>query len=94
MHKKSELVFNHIKNTAGISNSLNVRIDEAIPEYLDDGWEDEFDDMWEAYEETGRDAAHDQVLQAVIVNTCHVLGVDLDLDQHCEVLEMSRSDIL
>ena len=44
------------------------RIDEAIPEYVDpDQVEDEFDgDVYECYEETGRNAAESQILHELL----------------------------
>lgn len=41
-------------------------IDELIPGYLNDDWEDEFDDINEAYEEQGRGEAESQAILNLI----------------------------
>jgi hypothetical protein len=58
-------------------------IDEEMMEWVDDGWEDEFDDLYEAYTEQGRGEAERVVLEQLIKDT----GVELNTDQHCEVMD-------
>jgi len=45
--------------------SLCAKFDEYIPEYVDEGWEDEHDDVYEAYSECGRGEAEEQVIQEI-----------------------------
>lgn len=68
-------------------------LDDAIPEFLYDGWKDEFEDMHEAYEETGRDAAHDQVIKEVIDSGCKHIDSDFNIisDQYYIVSKAIRS---
>jgi hypothetical protein len=40
-------------------------IDEAIPNYTDSGWEEDFDDIYEWYAECGNGEAEDQVVQDI-----------------------------
>ncbi|MEK6829857.1 MAG: hypothetical protein AABY15_07090 [Nanoarchaeota archaeon] len=42
-------------------DALISEVDEAKSDFLDDGWEEEFDDEFEAYAETGRGEAESQV---------------------------------
>lgn len=42
------------------------RVDEAIPEYLHDGWEEDFDSEYDAYVETGNGEAESQVLRELM----------------------------
>lgn len=40
--------------------------DDLVQDYVDDDWADEFDDIFEAYEETGRGQAESQAVQELI----------------------------
>ena len=72
---------------------ISARIDSAIPEYLDDGWEDEFDDIAEAYSETGRGGAGSQVLHEIIREYFQENKItEPDTDQFCEILDALSSE--
>jgi hypothetical protein len=62
------------------------KIDEYIPEYVWD-WEDEFDDIHEAYEETGRGQAEHQILNEVIAQGAKDLNISLSVDGHCRLFD-------
>lgn len=47
-------------------NDMRLKIEETVPEFLDSGWEDDFEDEYEAYAETGRGEAETQVLEELI----------------------------
>jgi len=42
-------------------DTLVLSVDEAMSDYLNDGWEDEYETEFEAYQETGRGEAESQV---------------------------------
>lgn len=77
MNKLIEVIFTDI--TYDIQeNDVYKDVNEMIPEYLDDGWEEEFDD----YEETGRNAAEHEVLNDLIMQHG---GKDLNIDDHYDL---------
>lgn len=59
-------------------------INDLKPEYLDDDWEDEFEDMEEAYDETGRCSAEHDILNDLIKNNC----MRLPTKEHCKLFDM------
>lgn len=67
--------------------TIHERVSEAIHDYIDDGWEDEYDDIHEAYQETGRGEADSQVLNEVLSTWQNDNGVELSLDDFCDVFE-------
>jgi len=44
-------------------------LDEVIPDFLDEGWEDDFENEYEAYQEMGRGEAEHRVLSSLIIKT-------------------------
>ena len=68
-------------------DNVRERIDEAIPEYLSDGWEDEFADIHEAYTETGRGEAESLVLTEIIEAYCEDNATPITADQHCDIFD-------
>ena len=46
-------------------SELEFRVQEATHNYLDDGWEEEFEDEEEAYRETGRGEAESEVREEI-----------------------------
>ena len=82
METKEEIYEKIIKN----DNNIDVfgKVDEAIPDFLNSDWEDEFEDIYEAYEEQGRGEAESQVLREVMA----IYGAsDLDIDEYVDLLE-------
>jgi hypothetical protein len=59
-------------------------IDEAKSDYVDD-WEDEFDNIHEAYDEQGRGEAEDHVVSDAISN---VIIEGLSDEDHCRLHDM------
>lgn len=61
----NEALFNEI--TTNISeDEVNDSIIDCMEEFLSDDWDTEFDDIIDAYEETGRGGAESQVLNDII----------------------------
>lgn len=58
-------ILREIKNNNSKEDVLN-QIDEQKLEYLDEGWKEEFEDENEAYEETGRGEAENDILMQLI----------------------------
>jgi hypothetical protein len=58
-------IFYKITHSENVLDILH-RVDELVPEFIPDDWEDEFGDMQEAYSEVGRGAAEDQVVSEII----------------------------
>jgi hypothetical protein len=73
----------HIADTA--SDTIHEDVDECMSEFVDDDWADEFDDIYEAYEETGRGCAENQAITAAIRVGCLELGLntEMDTDEFC-----------
>ncbi len=83
-------VFTHITSKY-TEESVRSRIDDLIPEFLNDDWEDEFDDINEAYSETGRGEAESQVIQETIKEAMDDTGLTLsDDDQYWLSKEMQE----
>lgn len=61
MHKMTKLIIED--NTEG---SILQAVSDTMPEYVDSDWEDEFDDIEEAYEEQGRGEAESSVLWSLV----------------------------
>ena len=59
-------------------------INDLKPEYLSDGWEDDFEDMEEAYSETGRNSAEYNILETLIRDNC----LPLPVQEHSELFDM------
>ena len=66
-------------------DSVHEMVAELMPEFLDEDWEDEYDSEEEAYLETGRGEAEDQVLQTIISPITD--KYKCSLDQYCDVLD-------
>jgi hypothetical protein len=78
-------LFKHIigNNT---EDYIAEKIDEYIPEYVWD-WEDEYDDIHEAYLETGRGQAEHQIINEVIVLGAKALELQISSDEHCDLFD-------
>ena len=50
--------------------NINNLVQELKSEYVYDGWEDEYEDIDEAYEEMGRNSAEHQVINELINENC------------------------
>ncbi len=64
-------------------------LDDEIPKWVDDGWEEDFDNESEAYEECGRGEAEDVVID-YIINTWikkYNQNKKLDLNNHLKLYE-------
>jgi len=55
--------------TANTQDGIDERVQEMKPEYVDGGWEKEFDSLDEAYDETGRGEAESAILDEIINET-------------------------
>lgn len=62
-------------------------IDELIPEYLDDNWKDEFNNIFEAYLETGRGEAESDILHSVIREHLAETNSELSTDDFCKLFD-------
>lgn len=81
-------LFNHIVATA--TPDIYYNVDEAMLEYVDSDWEDEFDDLHEAYEETGRGQAEAQAINEAIKTGILGLGLnpdDIEFDVYCKLYD-------
>ena len=76
------------KNIMAENDEIDIcsRVDELMNEFVDDGWEDDFDDLAEAYEETGRGGAGSQVLNEVLQAYESEKG-KLEGDLFCDVFQ-------
>jgi hypothetical protein len=77
-------LFNQIIST-NTHKSVTVSIEDSMYDYVDDGWEDDFDDIFEAYDETGRGAADSQVLNELIRAATD--GKDIPAEEYCELFD-------
>ena len=66
--------------------SVWEEIQEAKSEYLDEHWEEEFEDVDEAYSETGRGEAENQILTGLINQVTH--GYPIIDSDHCRLFDM------
>ena len=66
-------VINYIKAKYG-ENWVNQELDEAKLDYLDDDWQDEFDDEHEAYIERMRCEAESDVIETIKKDVLNELG--------------------
>ena len=62
-------------------------IDDAMHDYIDSDWEDEFDNINEAYEETGRGEAESHVLGDLIRKAVKSCKTEISDDQYCELFD-------
>ncbi len=72
------------------NNETNIheQIQDLKTEFIDDGWEDEYEDLDEAYDETGRGGAESQVVNTLIRTACKTLNVkEPDTDPYCEIYD-------
>jgi DnaJ-domain-containing protein 1 len=58
-------MLDHLKT---FEQEVHEKIDEYKHEYVDSDWADDFDDIHEAYDETGRGQAESQAVQELIKN--------------------------
>lgn len=71
MENKKDDIESKVKKFANLligalsEDAICQEVDEAKPEFLSEGWEDEFDDEFEAYIEQGRGEAEEQVLNKI-----------------------------
>ena len=83
MKKELNNMLEKIK-VSNTEDSINAEITEAKSEYLSDAWEQEFENEEEAYEETGRGEAEDQVINNLITAND---GSHLSIDDHCALFD-------
>lgn len=69
-------------------------VDDAIPEYLDDGWEEEFESEHDAYQEQGRGEAEGHVLQEMIgwYTDAHCGGEKLETSLYIEIYDALKNE--
>jgi hypothetical protein len=72
------IIANEFKKITSIVDEMTVfeSVDDCKDEYVNDDWEDEFDDINEAYEEQGRGGAEYQVINQIIIDHCPGLEGD------------------
>lgn len=63
-------------------NDLQFQVEEASRDFLDDGWEEEFEDEYEAHQETGHGEAESQV--SVTIQNEILSQLDLTYEEYCE----------
>lgn len=57
-------------------DELTSSVDEVISDYIDDGWEDDFDSEYDAYQEQGRGEAELQVTTGIYEEILKKLDMD------------------
>jgi hypothetical protein len=67
------------------TEGIHELVDEAMLDFIDSDWEDDFDDIYEAYEETGRGQAE----LVAIAEAIRKGRADLDLTDDMSVDEYS-----
>ena len=58
------------------SQEIYDKIDEAKYSYVNDNWEEEFEDIFDAYNETGRNEAEDEIINEIINNHLSMIGIN------------------
>jgi hypothetical protein len=69
------------------SEDITYEIEEAKNDFVDSDWENEYDSLDEAYDETGRGGAEEQVLGNLIES----INPDLSVDDHTELFKKIAS---
>jgi len=83
MKQELETIFDDIKS-GHTQEDVQSNISEAVYDFVDDGWEEDFDDEHAAYAETGRGEAESDIITDLInVNG----GRGLSIDDHCELFD-------
>jgi hypothetical protein len=83
MEATKESVIEYLKKEYD-EDTLRGSVDEAIYNYLDDDWEEEYDDEHEAYQETGRGEAESEVITEIQNHILKELG--LTHEEYCETI--------
>lgn len=65
---------------------VHARVDEAKSEYVHD-WEDEFEDIHEAYDEQGRGEAESQVLWSMVNGAVAAMMPTMSSDAQIDLFE-------
>lgn len=65
MNKTAEEIFEIIKSHWSEDTVIN-RFDNEVIEWVEDDWEEEYDDEFSAYQETGRGEAEDVIINEMI----------------------------
>lgn len=73
---------------------VTERVDGVMGEYLNNDWESDFDDMYEAYLETGRGEAESQILNEIIIEIRNKVEREFGKEPNAEVLEYIRNELL
>lgn len=73
---------------------VTERIDGSMGEYLNDDWESDFDDQYEAYLETGRGGAESQILREIIVEIRNKVEVKYGQKPNENLLAYIRQKLL
>lgn len=82
------------KITDKLSQSdVDEKVDEAKFEYIPEDWEDEFEDMEEAYIETGYGGAEDQVLTELIMPFTNLLDATRYIQLYNKLVEYYELEI-
>lgn len=66
-----------------------VMLDDEIPNWLDEGWEEDFENEFEAYNEAGRREAEDAIIEGIINSWVQKYNdrKELDTDSYLKLYE-------
>jgi hypothetical protein len=73
-------------------DSVLDAVSESIYDYIDSDWEDEYEDIHEAYGETGRGEAESQILHQIIEGWQKETDTNLSIDNFCEVFDILKEE--
>jgi hypothetical protein len=80
-------LFKHITDTFDEAE-ISEKIDECMPNYIDEDWATEFDDIYEAYDEQGRGEAESQVLGELIREAAQACCRTVPIgDEYCDLFD-------
>lgn len=66
---------------------IHDSIDDAICDYVGEGWEEDFESEYDAYCETCNSEAENDVLDEIIRAESNILSIDLEIDDEIELKE-------
>lgn len=64
--------------------------DEEILEWVETDWEDEYENEYDAYINTGRGEAENAIVTSLINEAEKEYQIKLDTDHHCELYDMIK----
>ena len=73
-------------------DTIRRMVDELIPEYLSSDWEEDFNDEYDAYIETGNVEAEAAILTQVINENLRATSTELSTDEWCVVYDELKEE--